>query len=140
GVPRCSGGPPVPTQNPREAVERAARELLRNLVECEGPGAVRVTDAEGRWACLIQAWDTSRAMPVASAERRVRTSHRAECKQDVVEMIRAADRPLTRKQVLKALRAAGRAHGASTVAKALAELVAMRELVTRTRSAASRRG
>ena len=40
-----------------------------------------------------------------------------------------ASRPQTRKQILKALRAAGRAHGYGTVAKALADLTALRELV-----------
>ena len=128
----CSGlfrGAPVPTVNPREAAERAARELLRHLADCEGPCAVRVTDAEGRWACLIQAWDTSRPMPVASAERRLRKGGRVECKRDVVEVVRAANRPLTRKQVLKALKAAGKEHGAGTVAKALADLTSAGELV-----------
>lgn len=52
-----------------------------------------------------------------------------ECKRDVVEVIRAANRPLTRKQVLKGLKAVGKEHGAGTVAKALADLTSAGELV-----------
>jgi hypothetical protein len=40
-------------------------------------------------------------------------------------------RPLTRKEVLRALRDAGAGHGPGTVAKALADLTASRELVNR---------
>lgn len=68
-------------------------------------------------------------MPVASAERRQAGGTRVQCRQDVVEVVRAAGRPLTSKEVVRALRDAGRPHGAGTVAKALADLTAVGELV-----------
>jgi hypothetical protein len=119
------------TTDPRATAERALRELLRALADVPSLPALRVADAEGRVAGLILVWNAAQAMPTVGAERRRRTGRRAECKEDVVEVVRAAGRPLTRKQVVKGLRAAGKDHGASTVAKALAELTAAGELVNR---------
>jgi hypothetical protein len=120
----------VPPPDQRTVAERAARALLLALADLPGPTALRVAEAEGRLACLILVWDSAQAMPVAAAERRRRAvGGRAECKRDIVMVLRSANRPLTRKQVLKALRVAGRVHGYGTVAKALADLTAGGELV-----------
>lgn len=111
-------------------LKRAAHQLLSELGELAEKPKMRVAHAEGGLACLIQVWRASEAMPTAGAERRRQTSGgRAECKRDVVEVVRAAGRPLTRKEVLKELRAANKSHGAGTVAKALAELARTVELV-----------
>ena len=119
-----------PPASARSTVERAARDLLRALADLDEPLAIRVAEADGRLACLIQVWDANRAMPVAAAERRRRSDgHRADCKRDVLAAIRAADRPLTRKQVMRALKGAGLDHGPGTVAKALADLTSAGELV-----------
>jgi hypothetical protein len=89
-----------------------------------------VAEADGRLACLIQVWDADRVMPVAAAERRRRANGgRADCKRDILAVVKAANRPLTRKQVVRALKAAGLDHGVGTVAKALADLTAAGELV-----------
>ena len=118
------------TADPRAAVESAARELLRVLVELPRPPMLRVADAEGRVACLIQVWDTSLLMPTAGAERRKRPKGaRTECKADILEVVRAAGQALTRKEIVKALRLAGKGHGAGTVAKAAADLTAEGQLV-----------
>jgi hypothetical protein len=109
---------------------RAARDLLRALADLPGPTTLRVTEAEGRQGCLILVFDAAQVMPVAVAERRRRMGgRRAECKQDILEVVRAANRALVRKQVLKALKAAGKEHGLGTVAKALADLTKAGELV-----------
>lgn len=121
-----------PTVNElRAVVGSAAIDLLRTLADQPiPPTGLRVAEAEGKIACLIQVWDATRAMPVAGAERRRRAGGgRVECKQDVVEVVRAANRPLTRKQIVKALKSAGKAHGPGTIAKALADLTAAGELV-----------
>lgn len=115
--------------NPRTVAGRAARELLLALADLPSRAALRVTEADGRLACLILVWDASRVMPAVAAERRKLCGRRAECKQDILEVIRTANRPLIRKQVLKELKAAGRDHGYGTVAKALADLTAAGELV-----------
>lgn len=116
--------------NPRETVAAAARELVRSLADLPDPPTTRVAEVEGRVACLILVWDAARAMPTAGTElRRKDAGGRKGCRADVVEVLRAAGRPLTRKEVVKELRVAGKAHGASTVAKALAELTATGELV-----------
>jgi hypothetical protein len=116
--------------NPRTAAERAARELLRTLADLPDRPALRVVEAHGRLACLILVWDTGQLMPVAAVERRRRgNGGRASCKQDILSVIKAANRPLTRKQVVKALRGVGCEHGLGTVAKALADLTAAGELV-----------
>ena len=54
---------------------------------------------------------------------------RAGCKQDLLLVICEAGRPMTRKQLVKALREAKKPHGLGTVAKALADLTALGELV-----------
>jgi hypothetical protein len=120
----------MPTDH-RAALERAARDLLQSLVELPKPRrGLRLVDAGGGLACLILVWDAAREMPVAAAERRRRAGGgRQECKKDIMEVVSAAARPLTRKEVFRALRAAGKEHGAGTVAKALADLVAAKELV-----------
>jgi hypothetical protein len=116
--------------DPRAAVERAARELLRALAELLAPPTLRVAEVEGGVACLIQVWDASLLMPTVGAERKRRaTGGRAECKADILAVVRAAGRALTRKEVVRALRDAGKGHGAGTVAKALADLTATGELV-----------
>jgi hypothetical protein len=116
--------------NPRAVVETTARELLRALAALPRPPTLRVADADGRVACLIQVWDASRLMPTAGAERQRRPKGaRTECKVDIVEVVGTAGRALTRKEVIRALRLAGKAHGAGTVAKALADLTATGELV-----------
>jgi hypothetical protein len=119
------------TLDPRAAVERAARELLRVLADLPRPPTVRVADADGRVACLIQVWDAATAMPTAGAERRRRRAAggRGQCKEDIIDVVRAAGRALTRKDVVRALRSAGKSHGPGTVAKALADLTAAGELV-----------
>jgi hypothetical protein len=112
-------------------VEAKVRELLRELADLGRPVvALRVADADGELACLVQVWPAVAAMPVASAERRRRANgERAQCKEDVLLVIRAAGRPLTRKEVVKALRAVGTPHGTGTVNKALADLTAAGELI-----------
>jgi hypothetical protein len=122
--------PGVVTADPRGAVEKAARELLRLLAELPNPPTVRVAEVDGRVACLIQVWDASLLMPTTGAERRKRASGgRTECKADIVEVVRAAKQALTRKEIVRALKSAGKTHGPSTVAKALADLTTAGELV-----------
>jgi hypothetical protein len=115
----------------RAVVEQKARELLRALADLPvRTGSLRVAEVEGELACLVQVWPAREVMPVAAAERRRRAEGpRAECRQDVVEVVRAAGRPLTSKEVVRALRKANRPHGPGTVAKALADLTAAGELV-----------
>ncbi|HJZ54698.1 MAG TPA: hypothetical protein VKE74_07045 [Gemmataceae bacterium] len=116
--------------DPREAVERAARDLLRSLADLPHPLTLRVADAEGQVACLILVWNAAQVMPTVGAERRRRAGcGRADCKKDIVEVVSAAGRALTRKEVVKALREAGKEHGVGTVAKALADLTGSGELV-----------
>jgi hypothetical protein len=92
--------------------------------------AVRVADAEGRIACLILVWDTSRMIPTVGAERRRRAGGgRKGLQEDIVEVMRTAGQAVTRKQIVKALRVAGKEHGPGTVAKALADLTAAGEFV-----------
>lgn len=106
----------------RAAAEKAARELLLALGDLPTPPALRVAEVEGNLACLILVWDAARAMPTVGAERRRRTTRRAGCRDDIVDVLAAAGRALTRKQIVKALREAKKGHGPGTVAKALAEL------------------
>jgi hypothetical protein len=109
--------------DPRSAVERAVRELLRVLAKLPVPPTVRVAEVDGRVACLIQVWDARRLMPTAGAERKRRASGgRTECKADIVEVVKAAGQAITRKEIVRALKSAGKTHGPSTVAKALADL------------------
>ena len=106
------------TAGPRDAVERAARDLLRVLAAMPSPPTLQVADSEGRVPCLVLVWDASRPLPTAGAERRRRASgQRAGCRADIVEVLQAAGRPLTRKEVVKVLRAANKDHGAGTVAE-----------------------
>ena len=126
-VPQSGCAVPV---DPRAAVERAARELVRALAELPTPPTLRVAEVEGGVACLIQVWAAARLMPTAGAERKRRaTGGRAGCKADVLAVVRGAGCALTRKEVVRALRDAGEDHGAGTVAKALADLTAAGELV-----------
>jgi hypothetical protein len=101
-----------------------------------GGARLRVTAREGGLACLVQVWDATSAVPTARGEQaksgvRNRGSLREQCRSDVLAAVRAAGRPLTRKEVLRALKEAGARHGPGTVAKALADLTASRELVNR---------
>jgi hypothetical protein len=88
-----------------------------------------VTEAEGEPACLVLVWPAREAMPIASAERRRASGPLAQCRQDVVDVVRAGGRPLTSKEVVRALREANRPHGPGTVAKALADLTNPGDLV-----------
>src|SRR5688572_25474737 len=94
--------------DPRAAVEQAARDLLRALAELPIPPTVRVADAEGSVACLIQVWDARRAMPTGPERRRRSGGGREGCRGDILAVVRAAGHPLTRKEVVKALRQAGK--------------------------------
>ncbi len=105
--------------DPKAALRAAAGELLKLLADFpELP--LRVTQADGRVACMIQVWDATRVMPT------VRRGERVGCKKDILDLVREAGRPLTRKEVVKAFR--GR-HGPGTVAKALADLTSAGELM-----------
>jgi hypothetical protein len=115
----------VPTD--RATVTAAARELLRALAASPGPVAVRVTEADGRLACLVLVWEAGEGMPTAAGVRR--RGERARCRADVLAAVGDAGCPLTRRQVMRALRERGTPHGPGTVAKALAELTAAGELV-----------
>ena len=118
------------TVNPRTAVEAAARELLRVLAELPSPPTLRVADADGKVACLIQVWNAAHCMPTAGAERKKRaTGGRAGCKADIKDVVEAAGVAMTRKEIIRALKAAGKQYGPGTVAKALADLTAAGELV-----------
>jgi hypothetical protein len=116
-------------EDPRAVVERTAHELLRNLTELTTPPRLRVTGASGELACMILVWGTSGAMPTLSSERGRAAGGRAECRADILSVIRAAGRAMTHKQLVRALREAGKPHGPGTVMKALAELTRARELV-----------
>lgn len=116
--------------DPRPAVENAARELLRTLADRPDAAGIRVAEVEGKLACLILVWDARRAMPTIGGERRRRKGGaRAACRRDIVSLLESIGRPLTRKQVLLALRRDGKAHGPGVVARALAELTSCGELV-----------
>src|SRR5262249_22959373 len=129
-VPVCSRPRTADMQtDPRAVVESAARDLLRALAEQGKPANLRVAEADGQLACLILVWNAAQAMPTVGAERRRRVGKRADCKQDIIEVVRVANRALTRKEVVKALRDAGKDHGVGTVAKALADLTGSGELV-----------
>jgi hypothetical protein len=117
-------------QDPGAVTASIARELLRVLSEQGSPLNLRVAEAEGQQACLILVWNAKCSMPTVGAERQRREGgRRAECKDDVVEVVRTAGRALPRKQVVRFLKDAGKKHGPSTVAKALAELTKCGELV-----------
>lgn len=126
---------PVPlgadmTLDPRATVEAAARELLQLLSQLPNPPTLRVADADGKVACLIQVWNATQCMPTAGAERRKRsTGGRAECKADIKDVVKAAGVAMTRKEIIRALKAAKKNHGPGTVAKALADLTTAGELV-----------
>jgi hypothetical protein len=52
-------------------VEASTRQLLGAPADLGRPvAALRVADADGDLACLIQVWPAAAAMPVAVAERR----------------------------------------------------------------------
>jgi len=113
---------------PRAVVEAAVRSLLTSLGELAEP--VRVTDTTGQVACLILVWPAGESMP--STDRLPRDGgHRAECKQDILRVVRAVSRPLTRKQLVRLLREAKTGHGPGTIAKALADLTKSGQLVNR---------
>ena len=115
----------------RSLVEEMVRGLLRALADSSvGLAPLRVAEAEGGLACLIQVWPAGGLMPAVAAERRRRISGaRAQCREDVLAVVRRAGRAVTRKEVIRALRAAGTSHGPGTVSKALADLTACGELV-----------
>lgn len=112
--------------DPRATVQTAARELLRLLSAQPALPKLRVAEADGGLACLIQVWDASGPMPIATQPKGGR---RAGCRQDIVQAIRDVGLPLTRKQLVKAFRDAKKAHGPGTIAKALADLTSAGELV-----------
>src|SRR5580704_14754619 len=97
-----------------------ARSLLTALAEYPEPPTLRIAEVEGRLACLIQVWDSAQVMPVIGPERHRRTSSvRADCKADILEVIRAGKQPQTQKEVVRELRQAGKHHGNGTIVKAL---------------------
>src|SRR4051812_18961951 len=98
--------------DPRAAVEQAARDLIRALAELPVAPTLRVADAEGNVACLIQVWDARRAMPTGPERRRRSGGGREGCRGDILAVVRAAGKPLNRKEVVKALRDAKKDHGA----------------------------
>jgi hypothetical protein len=118
------------TTDARTAVEKAARELLQALTDLPTPPTLRVADAAGQVACLIQVWDTSLLMPTGAERRKRALQGRAECKEDIVEVVKVAGQALTRKEIIRALTSAGKNHGPSATAKALADLTAAGELVS----------
>src|SRR4051812_23022323 len=110
----------MPT-DPRRVTEDAAQALLEALAGAGPGGRVRVADAGGGLACLIQVWPKAAGMPTAREGRpRRRGRRRAGCREAVLAALRAAGRPLTRKELLRVLRDARAGHGPGTVAKALA--------------------
>lgn len=113
---------------PRATAVTAARELMKAISSLPARTPLRVTEAEGGLVCLIQVWDAKAVMPTARSEQRA-GGRRAECRRDILDVLRKAGRPMTRKELVKALREAKTAHGAGTVAKALAELTGGGELV-----------
>src|SRR4051812_4938396 len=87
-VPEGASVPADPT-DPRAAAEKAARDLLLTLASLPRPSALRVAEAEAGLACLILVWPYGEVMPTAGAERRRRSGGgRADCKADVVEVMR----------------------------------------------------
>jgi hypothetical protein len=114
--------------DPQAAVKRAARELLGRLAELAEPPTLRVADADGRVACLIQVWGVNGMMPTVAGHRR-KAGGRAGCRSDILAVVGAAGRALTYKEVVRALREAGTPHGPGTAMKALAELTRTGELV-----------
>ena len=117
---------------PPEVLERWVRGLLAELAAAGGDAApLRLAAESEGLACLVVVWPAGRPMPVVVGERRAPASRRSRCRTDILAALEAAGRPLTRKELARRLRgsAAGTGHGAGTVAKALAELTASKELV-----------
>src|SRR5688572_24047351 len=84
---RHSGSADVPhPPDARSVVEEMTQQLLGALADLGRPvAALRVADADGELACLIQVWPAAAAMPVAAAERRRRANGaRAQCKEDLL--------------------------------------------------------
>lgn len=109
----------------------AARKLVEVLATLPRPLPLRVVDAEGEVACLIQVWNTNELMPTVGMVRHKRAAEggREECRADILAVIAAAGNSLTRKEVVQALKSAGRRHGEGTVVKALADLTAAGHLL-----------
>jgi hypothetical protein len=121
---------------PRAVAERRAVDLLRELAVLTGiETRLRVAACEGGLACLVQVWAADASMPTVRGEHGTRkqskSGGREQCRADVLAAVRAAGRPLTRKEVVRALKNSGAGHGPGTVAKALADLTASRELLNR---------
>ena len=76
----------------RSLAEGKARDLLRALADLPaGSVRLRVAEADGGLACMIQVWPAGELMPVASAERRRRPNGaRAQCREDVLGAVRVA--------------------------------------------------
>ena len=77
----------------RATVTAAARELLRALTTSSGPVAVRVTEADGRLACLVLVWEAGEVMPTAAGVRR--RGERAGCRADILSAVREPVRTRT---------------------------------------------
>ena len=122
----------TPDRDARAVLARYAADLLRELASgASAPRRVRVADATGGLACLIQVWQADSRMPTAKkgrAEGDRATGGRESCRADVLAVVRASGRPLIRKEIVRALRSAGAAHGPGTVAKALADLTRAGEI------------
>jgi hypothetical protein len=119
---------------PRAVVERLAQELLSELASLPAVRkSVRVAQASEGLACLVLVWRADARMPTAIREgpRTRKSSARQQCRTDILAAVRNAGKPLTRKEVIRTLIAGKRTHGAGTIAKALAELTSVGELVNR---------
>ena len=118
--------------DPQILTQSVARDLAMALADLPNPPTLRVSEIEGRVACLILIWDVADSMPTTGLERcRQVGKGRLTCRADIVELITISGRPLTAKQVVKSLRQAGKTHGTGTVAKALADLTNECQLVNR---------
>ena len=92
--------------NAKSVVESAARELLRALATLPSPPTLRVANADGPVACLIQVWGAGQVMPTANSERRNRsTGGRDECRADILAVVTAAGQARTRKEIVRELKA-----------------------------------
>jgi hypothetical protein len=102
----------------------AIENRLLQLLSCLGglpPEGLRVeTTFAGRKVCLHVAPAGQAAAAVTEGSKIRRTP----CMKDIVQTLREAPGPLTRPRLLEAMESANREWGHSTIARALADLVA----------------
>lgn len=91
----------TPQPNQRSVVERWAKDLLRALAGGQNQQGVRVADAEGGLAVLVQVWPAGSMMPTVAGPPRRRGDHREACRADILAVFHAVGRPLTRKEVVR---------------------------------------